>query len=401
MPPVAAHESALAGEPASAPGTLPDTPDTAAATPREAVEPNLPAQVSVDASAAALLPLRGHRGLSVLAVGAALVLASWLRPLLVPILIALLLALTLAPALRVLVGARVPRMLAAAALLGTTILASAGVLSMLWQPAQGLARDLPAALKRLELLARQWRQPLDAAGDAAQRLIGTPRQSAGGASSLGTGVSDAMLDVLVQAPLLAASAIAVFFLAFMMLAHGDALLRKLVTLLPSLSSRKDLIAGTREAQRELSRYLLAITCINLALGIATALVLTLLGVDNAILWGGIAALANYAPYVGPALITLLLVLVGFAQHAQLGAALAVPASFMLLTAIEGQIISPLLVGRRLHLDPLVIVLALVVLGWLWGVAGLLIAVPLLTCLRVVAQRWSGGDKLVTILTAPR
>lgn len=400
-----------AGSPAAAvPAEFPPLPGTPAQTSADAPL----ARSDADAAAAAAAPpaapavcgtqvllLRAYRWLGLLAIGAALVLASWLRPILVPVLIALLLALTLAPALRVLVGLRVPRMIGAALLLSATLGASSGVVLLLVSPAEQFVREAPAALKRLEQIAHQWRQPIEAASDAAQRLVGTLSEGSANASNLGSGVSDAMLGMLAQAPLVVASVLATFFLAFMMLVHSDASLRKLVGLLPSLSRAKDLVGGTRQAQHELSRYMLVITCINFALGGATALVLSLLGVEHAVLWGGIAALANYAPYLGPALVTLLLVLVGFGQHAEIGAALLVPASFVILTTIEGQIISPLLIGRHLRLDPLVIVLALLLLGWLWGVPGLLIAVPLLTCVRVLSERLHGDGKLVAILTAAR
>lgn len=381
-----------------APFTAPADVETATSADAPAVEsPPLPADSP--ASNVELLLTRAHPWLVLLVAGAVLALASWLRPVLVPILIALLLALTLAPALRVLVGLHVPRMVGAALLMLATVAASFGTLALLAQPAQEFARGVPAALRRLERHARLLREPLEAASDAAGRLTGSPAQGGTGASNLGDGLVDAMVGVLMQAPLVVASILATFFLAFMMLLHSDTLLRKLVGLLPSLSRAKDLIGGTRQAQHELSRYMLVITLINLGLGVATALVLGLLGVENPILWGGVAALANYAPYVGPALVTLLLALVGFGQHAEIGAALLVPTCFLALTTIEGQVVSPMLVGRHLRLDPLVIILALLLLGWLWGIAGLLIAVPLLTCVRVISERLHGDRRLATILSS--
>jgi predicted PurR-regulated permease PerM len=395
VPPSAAVPSELP----AAPAALIDIAPADSAEPAAVAAQALPA--GTPPSVIEMLLLRAHPWLGLLAVGAVLVLASWLRHVLVPILIALLLALTLAPALRILVGWRIPRMLGAALLMLLTVAGSIGILSLLAEPAQEFARDVPAALERLERHAAQWRQPLEAASDAAQRLTGSQAQGSANGANLGSGLFDAVVGVLVQAPLFVASIFATFFLAFMMLVHSDASLRKLVGLLPSLSQAKDLIGGTRQAQHELSRYMLVITCINLGLGVATTVLLSLLGVDNAILWGGVAALANFAPYVGPALVTLMLALVGFGQHAQLGAALLVPVSFLILTTIEGQVVSPLLVGRHLRLDPLVIILALVLLGWLWGIAGLLIAVPLLTCVRVISERLHSDGRLATILTAAR
>ena len=398
--------SSVVPTPAAVPAGLPAVPVTLIdIAPADSAEPAAAAPQPLPAgtppSVIEMLLLRAHLWLGVLAVGATLVLAKWLGPVLVPILIALLLALTLAPALRMLVRWHVPRMLGAALLLTATIGGSVGIVSLLAEPAQQFARDVPSTLKRLERHVQQWRQPLEAASDAAQRLTGSPAQGSANGSNIGSGLFDAVVGVLMQAPLVVAAIFAIFFLAFMMLVHSDASLRKLVGLLPSLSQAKDLIGGTRQAQHELSRYMLVITLINLGLGVATAVVLGLLGVDNAILWGGVAALTNYTPYVGPALVTLLLTLVGLGQHSDLSSALLVPASFLVLTTIEGQVVTPMLVGRHLRLDPLVIILALILLGWLWGLPGLLIAVPLLTCVRVISERLHSDGRLATILNAAR
>jgi predicted PurR-regulated permease PerM len=143
--------------------------------------------------------------------------------------------------------------------------------------------------------------------------------------------------------------------------------------------------------------MITITAINAALGLLTAAALWLLGVDNALLWGGIAAILNFAPFVGPLATVGLLVIVGFARFETPLAALSVPGAFLVLHLLEGQLLTPTIVGRRLALDPIMVFLALMLFGWLWGVPGLLLAMPLLSCIRIIAERvpnWIGLAKML-------
>ena len=111
----------------------------------------------------------------------------------------------------------------------------------------------------------------------------------------------------------------------------------------------------------------------------------------------LAALLNYTPFVGPLTMTVLLVFAGFGEFATAGKALAVPGAYLALHLLESQLITPLTVGRRLTLDPLMVFLSLIVLGWLWGLVGLLIAVPMLTCCRIIAEHLPGGESVARLL----
>jgi predicted PurR-regulated permease PerM len=117
-----------------------------------------------------------------------------------------------------------------------------------------------------------------------------------------------------------------------------------------------------------------------------------------LLWGGVAAVLNFAPFLGPLLTAAALTVAGFAEFASPLSALAAPGAFLGLHLIEGQIITPHLVGRRLALDPVMVFLALVVLGWTWGATGLLIAVPLMSCAKIIAERMPEGGVLATVLS---
>lgn len=340
------------------------------------------------------------RAASVLAT-IAIIGAMWAgRAVLVPLVLAGLTALVLAPAVRALLDLRVPRPLAAAIVLGTTVVGVVGLAGILLDPARGWLERAPKAIARMEVVVRDVHAPLERLSDAARSLS---EMAEGGADRTGrrlVAVADSptpVSELLRQAPVIVTSAIATLFLSLMLLLHGDTELRKLVSIMPGLRAKKDLVHLVRHAQSELSRYLGAVTVINLALGAATAAVAWFAGLPDPLLWGGLTALLNFAPYIGPIGAVALLTLAGFAEFSDPAHALVVPVAFLVLHAIEGQVVTPMVVGRRLDLDPVAIFAALLLLGWLWGVAGLLLAVPMLACVRIVAARIAPDGSVARLL----
>ena len=317
---------------------------------------------------------------------------------LVPILVAILIGLVFAPAVRLLERWHVPRVIGSLLAIAFAVTLVGVVFASLAPAARDWATRAPRAMAHLESSLRDLRRPLQEASRATEQL----GKIAGMGSDRGQQVVDASPSMVAQimsaAPGLIAELVVTIFLAFLFLLHGDDLLRKFVTLAPHLRAKRDLVAATRQAQHELSLYMMTITLINAAFGLATAAALYLLGVPDPLLWGGIAALLNYAPFIGPLVTALLLTFAGFAEFSSPLQALAAPAAFLGLHMIEGQIVTPHLVGRRLALDPVVVLLALVVLGWAWGAAGLLIAVPLLSCAKIIAERMPEGQPVAILLS---
>jgi predicted PurR-regulated permease PerM len=317
---------------------------------------------------------------------------------LVPILVAILIGLVFAPAVRLLEHWHIPRVIGSLFAIAFAVTSVGMVFASLAPSAREWAARAPRAMAHLESSLRDLRRPLQAASKASEEL----GKLAGMASAHGRQVIDTTPSMITQAisaaPGLIAELVVTIFLAFLFLLHGDDLLRKFVTLAPHLRAKRDLVAATRQAQHDLSLYMITITLINAGLGLATAAALYLLGVPDPLLWGGIAALLNYAPFIGPLVTALLLAFAGFAEFASPLQALAAPAVFLGVHLVEGQIITPHLVGRRLALDPVVVLLALVVLGWAWGAAGLLIAVPLLSCAKIIAERVPEAQPIATLLS---
>jgi len=138
--------------------------------------------------------------------------------------------------------------------------------------------------------------------------------------------------------------------------------------------------------------------INLLFGTVTALLMWLLGMPNPVLWGALAGVLNFIPYLGCATTFVILTVVAFVSFDGIGKTLLAGTSFLLLAAIEGHIIEPVFVGRRLDLNPIVVLVALWLGAWMWGIAGMVVALPVLVATKVAASRSPNGDAVVRFLS---
>lgn len=375
------------------------TPAPVAPTPVPAVEPAAPAaeEPAPPSPAASPHDVR-NRLLATVVVILVLYTCAIAEAIIVPVLVAILFGLMLAPPVRLLERWGVPRVIGSLFAVLMTLAVAFVVLAALASPARQWMQRMPRALDRIEQTLRDVRRPFQVASEATREL--------GKLADMGEAPTVRVIDAspgplaqaLSAAPAVLAGIIVTILLTFLFLLHGDALLRKFVTLAPHLRAKRELVEATRHAQTELSMYVITITLINAGLGLATAGALWLLHVPDPLLWGGIAAVLNYAPFIGPTLTAIALTVVGFGQFSTPALALAPPAAFLGLHLLEGQLLTPHLVGRRLALDPVVVFLALIALGWMWGVAGLLLAVPLLTCAKIIAERVENGHVLATLLS---
>ena len=379
------------------------TPGTpAAADPQPA--PIVVAPAPVDApteppaeDAAATPRLRNRLQIAILAI-LLLYTCSIAEAVVVPVLIAMLFGLMLAPPVRLLDRSRVPRGLSSLLMVLLAIAIIGGAISALASPARAWVARMPDALARIETVAKDLRRPFQVATDATRELGKITQMDGSAPVRIVDSSPSPFAAALSAAPAVIGGIVITIVLTFLFLLHGDELLRKFVTLAPHLRAKRDLVEATRTAQSEISMYVLTVTLINAGLGLATAIALWLLHVRDPLLWGGVAALLNYAPFIGPMVTAVMLLVVGFAEAATPALALAPPAAFLGLHLLEGQLLTPHLVGRRLALDPVMVFIAMLVLGWMWGVAGFLLAVPLLTCAKIIAERIEGGDAIVALLS---
>ncbi|GIV57743.1 MAG: hypothetical protein KatS3mg042_0656 [Rhodothermaceae bacterium] len=176
-----------------------------------------------------------------------------------------------------------------------------------------------------------------------------------------------------------------FFLTYFLLAGGDRFLRRLVETLPLLRHKRNAVAIIRRIEQELSRYFLLVTLVNAGLGGAVAGVLYLLDMPNPLLWGVLAGVLNYVPYLGGLVGILVIGLVALVSFDTLGEALLPPLAYLMLNTMEAYAITPALLGRRLRLNPVAILVSIVFWGWIWGVAGAILAVPLLVSFKIICD----------------
>lgn len=324
------------------------------------------------------------------------------KTLVVPVLLAVLLSLLLAPAVRRLCRWYVPRALASFLVMGAMLALVIAALMAIAGPAQSFLAKAPEGLHRIEQSVREWRKPIEDVSRRATRSLERLAQLGDAPSANPSPVAmqtspGLLARVFATMPTAVAGLVIVVFLTFLLLLYGEAILRKTASLMPRFQDRRRLVETTRHTQHQLSAYVLTITLINVGLGFVVAGVLAGLGVNEPLLWGGMAAILNFAPYVGAAIGMLMLTLAGFAQFADPAQALLVPAVFLLIQTIEGQLVTPMILGRSMALDPVVVFLSILLLGWLWGVVGMLMAVPLLTCLRICAEQVRGWYPLARLL----
>lgn len=310
------------------------------------------------------------------------------KSLLIPLVLAAFLGLALNPI--VAAGKRIglPRWLSASVLM-IALLGSIGFgVSMVAPPAMGWIQGAPATVKQLLPKFRTITAPFEMANRATQNLVNGPNQH-GRATPPPATASFSPWDVLATAPTVLAAMLTVTLLVFFFLVFGDTLLRRLVEIVPDFQAKRHAVVIVRSIQTEVSRYILTTSLINLSLGLFTAGMLWWLKMPDPLLWGTVAMLANYIPYVGAISTTTILMMVGLVHFDQLGAALLPALCFIGFTIFEGNLITPMVLGRRMRVSPIAILLWLVIWGWLWGIPGALLAVPMLTSVKLIAERIRG------------
>src|SRR5579875_266614 len=329
------------------------------------------------------------RILMLLAVATALVLAS---SLLIPLVLAAFIALALNPIVAGLHRIYVPRALGALivmVLLGSVI---AGGVIGLSSPASQWVREAPRVMRDVGFKVQRMTRPLTRVSNAASKSLAGMGVAAAPATKVApaSGLSGFSVHNLVQAaPRIVVGVLTVALLVFFFLSYGREVAAHLVTAMPGFGYRRIALRLIRGIQEEFSRYLLTVTIINICLGLVTSAVLWALKVPDPLLWGGLVTLLNYMPYVGAITNTLLLLIVGLLNFSTPLHAVAPAVCFAVLAALEGNVVTPMIMGRSMRLSPLAILVWLLIWAWLWGIPGALLAVPMLTCLKLITE-WLPG-----------
>ncbi|HVI54061.1 MAG TPA: AI-2E family transporter [Luteibacter sp.] len=311
------------------------------------------------------------------------------KSLLVPLVLAAFIGLALNPIVVAAARIRLPRWFAAVTvmlLLGVGLVSAVATLAT---PALNWFHEAPTAMRTFAPKIKPLTQQIEAASRATQNLVGgTVARNAPAASN---DFAFTAWDIVAGAPKVLASVLTVALLVFFFLVYGDEILRRAVEISPTFAYKRHTVSIVRSIQTEVSSYLLLTAAINVTLGLVTSGMLYLYGVPDPLLWGSVTAIANFIPYVGAITTTTILSVVGVLHFQELGPALLPAATFAGITAIEGNLLTPMLQGRRSRLSPVAILLWLLVWGWIWGIPGALLAVPMLTCVKLITARLRGWE----------
>lgn len=324
----------------------------------------------------------------------------------IPIVAAALMAFVLRPFVRGLEALRVPPWLGAmAVVIGATALI-VGTLYVVYAPAGEALKDLPRSAERVSSEVREFKERLVGDGGVTRTLeVIEEMQAEPTPAGARVVVERPGLDERLMAMGVAAitATLAALLLVYFFLVHGDTLFRRLVEVMPTLTDKKRTVDTVRAVQGDVSRYLLSITIINALLGVVVAAVLWLMGVENALFWGFAAGLMNYVPYLGPVIVGGALLLIGFGQpdNPSPATAMAPAAAYLLIHFVESNLVTPMALGRQFSINPVVILLWLMLWGWLWGIPGLLLGVPMLVCTKVLLQRIDGLHGWATLMETRR
>jgi predicted PurR-regulated permease PerM len=325
-------------------------------------------------------------GLFVLVFLAALYAA---REIVLPVVLAFILNLLLQPVLRMLERLHVPRMLGAILLIGLLFCTIVAFGTALSGPAGSWAAKLPEGVPRLQEHLSFLRAPIDTVRQFLQQaqdyVSGDAQSTAGGPQgpAIGAGL---LLTLFSGTRAFAGSFLETVLVLFFLLLSGDTFLRRLVEVLPRFRNKRQAIEISQHIEHDISAYLITVTIMNAAVGLATALAMWLCGLGDPILWGAVAFLLNYVPILGPMIGLVTFTLAGLLTVNTLWGALLPAALYLIIHLVEGEIITPMLLARRFTLNPVLVILALIFWYWMWGVSGAILAVPMLAITKIICDR---------------
>ncbi|WP_372658197.1 AI-2E family transporter [Hydrogenophaga sp.] len=394
-----------------------DTPPTPSISPIAAPS----AQTPGDAAPPGLLPAPMQRPLDKAGVSLALLatlgsvfMLHWASAVFIPVMLALIFSYALSPAVTRLQRLHIPRAIAAALLMATLGGCTGWTVYALSDDATQFVESLPSAAQKIRQAARAARnQPattIDKVQMAATQLEQAAKEGGSGASTTARGVTRVQIEraqfnlkeyLWASMPSVAASvglATVVLFLTFFLLAAGDSFRRKLVKLAgPTMARRKITVQALDEITDQIQRYLVVQVLLSATVGLATWLAYWLIGVEHAAVWGLLAFALNFIPYIGSLVVTGGSALVGFVQFGSVEMALLVAGVSLLIHTISGNLLTPWLTGRASRLNAVAVFVAVLAFGWLWGVWGLVVGVPILLMIKAVCDRVDGLKPLGEML----
>lgn len=368
--------------------------------PRTPVDPKGPPHVLLH------LPPHGARSvaLGVLVVIAVLAVLRWASGFFIPLMLGLVFTYALSPVVDWLHRrARIPRAISAGVLILSILGGAGAAVYSLSDDANELITTLPDAARKLgDALNRNPKKTdtaLETVQKAAAELQKAAEQAGGGTAPAGRGVARVVVekprfdlrDYLWTGTVGLASflgqLVMVTFLTYFLLVSGDTFRRKLVKIAgPGLAEKKLTVQALDEINAQVQRYLVVQLLASVGVGLATGICFALVGLKHAIVWGIAAGILNLVPYVGNVAITAGAALVAFLQFGNLQTTMIVAGSSLLINTIEGYLLVPWATSKASRMNPVAVFIGVLAWGWLWGVWGLLLGIPILMVVKAVCDR---------------
>jgi predicted PurR-regulated permease PerM len=321
----------------------------------------------------------------------------FMRSVLLPIVLGLLLSYLLRPIVRALARLKIPLPVGAAfVLLGLFAIVSYGI-SALVTPAVGWIQKAPEGLTELQHkllpVKRSVAQVTQATGEI-EKLAST------NADSKTVEVKQHPISEMffMRTPEFVASAVLLLIFLYFLLVYDQVFIAKLVKLLPTLADKKMAVAIAHDIESQISRYLFTITAINASLGVAVGTAVGLLGLHNPVMWGVMVAVLNFVPYLGALTGIICMTIGAVLSFNSLGYALIFPGVYLAFGTLEGSFITPWVMGRSLSLNPVMILFSLTFWGWMWGIVGVILAVPILAAFKIFCAHIKPMEPLAEFLS---
>jgi predicted PurR-regulated permease PerM len=318
-----------------------------------------------------------------------------------PVALALLFGLILSGPVEALHKIHVPRSLSAALILVLVLSALGGIVALIWTPAQDWFSKAPQTMT----IIKQKVSPIAKFMNRVDEL----RKSAGSIGAQGhpppASPAPVVAPAAQSAPALlldaggsaVAAVVAFVVVTLFLLTGGPPMMARMTAAFVDNLKASNALNIIEKVRGEVGQYYLTTTLINIGLGTATGLAMWAWHMPTPLLWGALAAVLNYIPYAGPGSTLLALTLVAVVSFTTTGPVLGVAGTYVVIAMIEGQLVQPLLVGRRMEVNPLLIFLGLWFGGLYWGIAGIILATPTLVALKVIAENTNGGKPMLEFL----
>jgi predicted PurR-regulated permease PerM len=304
------------------------------------------------------------------------------REFLIPIVFALLLNFLLSPLIRRMVHWHIQPPISAAIVVLLLIGAAGGGAYQLTGPAQRWAMTAPQSFARAQYKLKSIIRPVQQVTKNVQRAadaVGAQEKAPEVVVQAGPSVSSRLFGTTQR---IAAGLLEIFILLYFLLAGGDLFLQKLIKVLPHFGDKVKAVEIARATEAAVSAYLSTALLVNIVEGALVAGVLWLLGMPNVLLWGALVACFEFVPYLGALAAVVVLAVAGLTTYDQIARALLVPGSFLAINLLQANVITPMLLGHRLTLNPVAIFIGLAFFFWIWGVPGAFLAVPLLATFKI-------------------